>query len=122
MPGLIEILQILNLKYGQYMKNFFYPASIAVFGVADNPRNLAKNIILNCQKMGFSGKIYPVGRKPGNVYGIDIIDNPKSLPTPISCQKFLARKSLSLRFASLLSIPLLFGYEIFESPPVLFYL
>ncbi len=65
------------------MKKFFYPASIAVFGVADNPRNLAKNIISNCQNMGFSGKFYPVGRKPGNVYGIDIIDNPKSLPEGI---------------------------------------
>jgi len=65
------------------MKKFFYPASIAVFGAADNPRNLAKNIISNCQNMGFSGKFYPVGRKPGNVYGIDIIDNPQSLPEGI---------------------------------------
>ncbi len=47
------------------MREFFYPSSIAVFGVADNTRNLAKNIISNCLEMGFQGAIYPVGREPG---------------------------------------------------------
>ena len=56
------------------------PSSIAVFGVADNPRNLAKNIILNCQEMEFAGEIYPVGRESGAVYGKEIIINPDSLP------------------------------------------
>ena len=65
------------------MRQFFYPNKIAVFGVADNPRNLAKNIISNCQEMGFKGKIYPVGREPGNVYGKEIITNPESLPEGI---------------------------------------
>jgi acetyltransferase len=61
------------------MREFFYPSSIAVFGVADNSRNLAKNIISNCLEMGFAGEIYPVGREPGEVYGKEIITNPGSL-------------------------------------------
>ena len=65
------------------MREFFYPSSIAVFGVADNPRNLAKNIISNCLEMGFKGAIYPVGREPGEVYGKEIITNPGSLPEGI---------------------------------------
>jgi acyl-CoA synthetase (NDP forming) len=65
------------------MRQFFYPSSIAVFGVADNPKNLAKNIILNCQEMGFSGEIYPVGREYGRVFGKEIITNPDSLPEGI---------------------------------------
>jgi acetyltransferase len=65
------------------MRKFFYPSSIAVFGVADNSRNLAKNIISNCQEMGFAGEIYPVGREPGEVYGKEIITNPGSLPEGI---------------------------------------
>ena len=65
------------------MRKFFYPSSIAVFGVADNPRNLAKNIISNCLDMGFQGAIYPVGREPGEVYGKEIITNPASLPEGI---------------------------------------
>jgi len=65
------------------MRKFFYPSSIAVFGVADNSRNLAKNIISNCLDMGFQGAIYPVGREPGEVYGKEIITNPGSLPEGI---------------------------------------
>jgi len=65
------------------MRKFFYPSSIAVFGVADNSRNLAKNIISNCLEMGFAGEIYPVGREPGEVYGKEIITNPGSLPEGI---------------------------------------
>jgi len=65
------------------MRQFFYPSKIAVFGVADNPRNLAKNIISNCMENGFKGTIYPVGREPGNVFGKTIIADPLSLPEGI---------------------------------------
>ena len=76
------------------MRQFFYPSSIAVFGVADNPRNLAKNIILNCQEMGFEGEIYPIHPKEEQVQDLaaykSVLDLPKIpdlavmvLPTPI---------------------------------------
>ena len=62
------------------MNRFFYPSSIAVFGVADNPRNLGKNIINHCLEMGYQGDIYPVGREAGQVCGRGIITDPESLP------------------------------------------
>jgi acyl-CoA synthetase (NDP forming) len=62
------------------MRQFFYPESMAVFGVASNPRNLAKNIIKNSLDMGFAGAIYPVGREPGVVSGKEIITDPGALP------------------------------------------
>jgi acyl-CoA synthetase (NDP forming) len=65
------------------MRQFFYPSSIVIFGVADNPTNLAKNIILNCQEMGFQGEIYPVGKTPGTVYGKEIITDPEYLPRAV---------------------------------------
>ncbi len=65
------------------MRKFFYPSSIAVFGVDNSPRNLAKNIISNCRGMGFKGEIFPVGRNPGRVHKIDIITDPESLPRGI---------------------------------------
>jgi acyl-CoA synthetase (NDP forming) len=65
------------------MRQFFYPESMAVFGVASNPRNLAKNIIKNSLDMGFAGAIYPVGREPGVVSGKEIITDPGSLPQGI---------------------------------------
>jgi acetyltransferase len=65
------------------MRQFFYPSSIAIFGVASHPRNLAKNIVLNCQEMGFKGDIFPIGRTPGKIYGKEIITDPESLPKGI---------------------------------------
>ncbi len=65
------------------MRPFFNPASVAVFGVGTDLRNLAKNIIWHCQEMGFKGRIFPVGRKPGRVHGREIITDPESLPRGI---------------------------------------
>ena len=65
------------------MRQFFYPSEIAVFGVADNSRNLAKNIISNSLEMDFKGAIHPVGREPGSVHGKKIITDPWSLPQGI---------------------------------------
>ena len=65
------------------MRKFFHPSHMAVFGVAANSRNLAKNIISNSLEMGFKGDIHPVGREPGNVYGRKIITDPRSLPEGI---------------------------------------
>jgi len=65
------------------MKRFFYPKSIAVFGVGAGPKNLAKNIIHNCLAMGFEGAIYPVGKHPGEVFEKTIITHPEDLPRDI---------------------------------------
>jgi acetyltransferase len=56
---------------------------MAVFGVGSHAGNLAKNIVLHSQEMGFKGGIYPVGRQPGNVYGKEIVTNPDRLPDDI---------------------------------------
>ena len=65
------------------MRKFFNPSNMAVFGVAANSRNLAKNIISNSLEMGFKGDIHPIGKEPGNVYGRSIITDPRSLPEGI---------------------------------------
>ncbi len=75
--------QIMTTDDAKTFKLFFYPASIAVFGVSNEPRNLARNIIFNCQNMGFKGEIFPIGRSPGSVYGRKIITDAKSLPSGI---------------------------------------
>ncbi|MBW2641036.1 MAG: CoA-binding protein, partial [Deltaproteobacteria bacterium] len=65
------------------MKKFFYPSSIAVFGVADSLGNLAKNIVSNCREMEFKGEIFPVGRNPGSINGQKIITETDALPVGI---------------------------------------
>ena len=65
------------------MKKFFHPRRLAVFGVADDQRNLGRTIINNCQKFGFEGEIVPVGQIPGRVFGLDIVVDPADIPDGI---------------------------------------
>ncbi|MBN2125303.1 MAG: acetate--CoA ligase family protein [Deltaproteobacteria bacterium] len=48
---------------------FFYPESIAVFGVSPEENNLGKNIVMNCLTLGYHGEILPVGIKGGIAFG-----------------------------------------------------
>lgn len=51
------------------MKNFFYPASVAVIGVSNSMDNLGKNIVSNLIEFGFNGQIFSVGPKGGVLFG-----------------------------------------------------
>ncbi len=55
------------------MKKFFYPESVAVFGVSDSQTNLARVIVQNLIRSGFKGAVYPIGRNRGVVEGKDIL-------------------------------------------------
>lgn len=47
------------------MREFFYPGSVAVIGVSDNPDNLGRNIVANLVEYGFDGIVYAVGPRGG---------------------------------------------------------
>ena len=64
------------------MKQFFYPKSVAVVGVSENPDNLGRNIVNNLLDFGFQGKIFPVGPKGGRVFDLDISPSLLDLPQP----------------------------------------
>ncbi|MGD0230408.1 MAG: acetate--CoA ligase family protein [Syntrophorhabdales bacterium] len=51
------------------MRHFFYPESIAVFGVSDRPSNLAKSIVGNLFRFGFRGDVFPIGNHEGVIEG-----------------------------------------------------
>ena len=57
------------------MEKFFYPGSIAVFGVSDTPSNLARIIVENLVRFGFRGDIHPVGVSGGVVAGRRVLRN-----------------------------------------------
>lgn len=65
------------------MEKFFYPKSVAVVGVSENPVNLAKGIVRNMLEAGYQGKIYPVGPRGGNVYGLSIYHQIEDLPETV---------------------------------------
>jgi acetate---CoA ligase (ADP-forming) len=62
------------------MRQFFYPESVAVVGVSENPDNLGRNIVSNLLDYGFQGRIFPVGPKGGRVFHLDIYPSLLDLP------------------------------------------
>jgi acyl-CoA synthetase (NDP forming) len=62
------------------MKNFFYPRSVAVVGVSENPANLGRGIVAHLQAFGYQGKIYPVGPRGGRIFGLPILSHIRDLP------------------------------------------
>lgn len=63
------------------MKDFFYPNSLAVIGVSPAPNNLGLVVLANLRRFGFSGEVYPVGRKGGELDGQRIFRHLRDLPT-----------------------------------------
>ena len=50
------------------MREFFNPASIVIFGVSDDPKNMGKQIVENLDNFGFKNPVYLIGKNEG-VYG-----------------------------------------------------
>jgi acyl-CoA synthetase (NDP forming) len=72
------------------MQKFFYPRSVAVVGVSDDPDNLAQGIVANLLRFNYQGKIFLVGRRPGTTYGLPIFPGLSDLPEPVDLVVILA--------------------------------
>lgn len=62
------------------MNKIFYPHSVVVIGASEQPDNLAASIIRNMLGFGYSGDIYAVGLRAGEVQGIPILTSVEALP------------------------------------------
>jgi acetyltransferase len=62
------------------MRQFFYPKSVAVFGVSDRVSNLARRIVENLARFGFRGTTYALGKSAGVVAGRPVLTHMDSLP------------------------------------------
>jgi acetyltransferase len=71
------------------MHKFFYPQSVAVVGVSDNPVNLAQGIVANLLKFGYQGQIFPVGPRGGQIFGVPILPSLEALPQPVDLAAIL---------------------------------
>ena len=65
------------------MEKIFYPRNIAVVGASTSEENLSRNIIKNFLDWGFKGKIYPVGSKGGEIFGLPIRSSIKEIEEDI---------------------------------------
>lgn len=71
------------------MEKLFYPESIAVVGVSEGHANLGKLIVKNLLDFQYTGKIYPVGQKGGEIYGLKIYTTLEEIPGKIGLVVFL---------------------------------
>ena len=55
------------------MEQFFYPKSVAVFGVSDRPSNFGRIIVENLLRFSFPGQVHPIGPGGGSIGGRDIV-------------------------------------------------
>jgi acyl-CoA synthetase (NDP forming) len=72
------------------MNKFFFPESIVIVGVSEAEDNLGQNIILNLANFGYSGKIYAVGPKGGQVMGYTVYPSVLDVPETADLAVILA--------------------------------
>jgi acyl-CoA synthetase (NDP forming) len=72
------------------MQKFFYPRSVAVVGVSEDPANLAQGIVANMLHFQYQGKIFLVGRRPGVACGLPIFPRLADLPESVDLAAILA--------------------------------
>ena len=51
------------------IEKIFYPKSVAIFGVSEKPENLGQFIFRNMRDNNYSGKVYLIGTKDGEIDG-----------------------------------------------------
>jgi acetyltransferase len=65
------------------LEKFFYPSSVAVIGVSDDPLNLGRIIPLNFAEFGYSGPVSLVGAKAGTFMGKPIYPSIEAVEDPV---------------------------------------
>ncbi len=71
------------------MESLFYPKSVVVIGVSENPHNLARNIAQNLFEFQFQGEIHLVGNREGILCGKQIHTSLDELPDEIGAAVIL---------------------------------
>ena len=62
------------------MNEFFFPNSIAIFGISSSPGNLGIGILENLERFSFKGDVYLIGEKGGSVRGKTILKGIAEVP------------------------------------------
>ena len=62
------------------MNKFFFPKSVAIFGVSSSPGNVGIGILENLERFSFKGDVYLIGEKGGSVRGTTIAKSIAEIP------------------------------------------
>jgi acetyltransferase len=60
---------ISSIERRKKVDQLFYPKSVVVIGVSENPNNLSRNIVENLFEFQFNGEIFLIGQKEGILFG-----------------------------------------------------
>ncbi len=71
------------------MDKLFKAESVLIVGVSSSPRNMGRNIVHNLIRWDYPGRMYLMGRKPGNLAGQPIVTTFDELPDKIDLAVFL---------------------------------
>ncbi|MCS7177805.1 MAG: acetate--CoA ligase family protein [Anaerolineae bacterium] len=62
---------------------FFHPRGVAVLGASANPTKLSYGVLHNLVAHGYSGPIYPVNPKGGEIMGLPVYTSIADVPDPV---------------------------------------
>lgn len=65
------------------MDKFFNPKSVAVIGASARPESVGYRILQNVINAGFTGSIYPVNHKRGEILGVQTYANLEEIPSEL---------------------------------------
>jgi len=65
------------------LHTFFHPRSVAVIGTSANPIKLSHGVLRNLITHGYSGSIYPVNPKGGEILGLQVYTSIAEIPDPV---------------------------------------
>ncbi len=65
------------------IKYMFEPRGVAVIGASDNPRKIGHSIVANIVEGGYSGGLYPVNPRGGELLGHEMLTSVEDAPGPV---------------------------------------
>jgi len=83
MPGESKMRYKLNQEKLKELEPIFYPRSVAVVGASVNEQKTGSQWLKSLISSGFKGELYPVNPRGGEVFGLKIYRNLRSIPGPV---------------------------------------
>ncbi len=68
---------------GDHLRRFFEPRSVAVIGASGTPHKPGNDVLRNILANGYSGKLYLVNPKGGEIFGMKVYSSIQELPDGI---------------------------------------
>lgn len=79
----------MTLETVQSIQPFFHPNSVAVIGASNKPGKIGHTVLVNMEKSGYKGKVYPINPKDTEVYNFpafkSVLDVPDEIDLGVIC-------------------------------------